>query len=76
MKKLNLGQKVLLANLTTILIFALTAIISIVILQDSREALKKSSNDINPSVEMLERFVLMATKAKNVYYQLGIFTKQ
>ncbi len=64
MRKLNLGQKVLLANLTTILIFALTATISIVTLQKSRETIKKSAEAINPSVEMIERFILMATKAK------------
>lgn len=64
MRKLNLGQKVLLANLTTILIFALTATISIVTLQKSRETIKKSADAINPSVEMIERFILMATKAK------------
>lgn len=64
MRKLNLGQKVLLANLTTILIFALTATISIFTLQKSRETIKKSADAINPSVEMIERFILMATKAK------------
>jgi HAMP domain-containing protein len=64
MKKLNLGQKVILANLLTILIFILTATISIVTLQDSRQTIKKSANDINPSVETIEKFILMATKAK------------
>jgi PAS domain-containing protein/HAMP domain-containing protein len=64
MRRLSLGQKVLLANLTTIFIFALTAAISIVTLQRSRETIRKSADAVNPSVETIDRFILMVSKAK------------
>jgi GAF domain-containing protein/HAMP domain-containing protein len=64
MKKLSLGQKVLLANLTTILIFALTAAISVITLQRSRQTIRQSAEAINPSVETIDRFILMASRAK------------
>jgi PAS domain S-box-containing protein len=64
MKRLNLGQKVLLANLLTILIFAFTAVVSIVTLQNSREIIRKSAEEINPSVETIDKFILMVSQGK------------
>lgn len=64
MRRLSLGQKVLLANLTIIIIFALTAAISIVTLQNSRQTIRQSAEAINPSVETLDRFILMVSHAK------------
>ncbi len=64
MRRLNLGQKVLLANLLTIIIFALTAVVSIFTLQSSREIIRISSEEINPSVEAIDRFILMVSQGK------------
>lgn len=64
MRRLNLGQKVLLANLLTILIFAFTAVISIFTLQSSREIIRISAEEINPSVEAIDKFILMVSQGK------------
>jgi HAMP domain-containing protein/PAS domain-containing protein len=64
MRKLSLGQKVLIANLSIIFIFALTATFSIITLRNSREAISRSATAINPSVEAIDNFVLMVSRSR------------
>jgi HAMP domain-containing protein/PAS domain-containing protein len=64
MRKLSLGQKVLIANLSIIFIFALTATFSIITLRNSREAISRSATAINPSVEVIDNFVLMVSRSR------------
>jgi methyl-accepting chemotaxis protein len=64
MRKLSLGQKVLIANLSIIFIFALTATFSIITLRNSREVISRSATAINPSVEAIDYFVLMVARSR------------
>jgi HAMP domain-containing protein/GAF domain-containing protein len=61
---LNIGQKVLIANVAILVFFIVNVLISLYTLNQSKTLVRNSSQTLSPSVEALREFILIVTRSR------------